>query len=1002
MRRQVLFPVVLLVLIGTGAAYGFNPNEDPSLIGLWTFDEGAGTTAFDLSGKGHDGTLMNGPTWTTGYFGGALNLNASGAAGTGTQYVDCGSHADFNLTSQVTLSAWVYPSRAADTTHECYITKGDTSYALKETNTNGNVEFFIYNSGTWTSAQVTGRTASNNNTWYHLAGTYDGANIKIYLNGVLTATTAYTGPIGTNAANVNIGRDADGGGRRYYRGRIDDVRIYNRALTAEEVQALLVSNQASVPVPGNGATDVARDGQTLRWTPAGGAVKHDVYFGTDATAVSDATASSALLVSAGQDPNTLSLARLELGVTYYWRVDEIGADGAAVKGVVWHFTAEPVSIAIPSSQITATASSSAVPTAGPEKTIDGSGLNSSDQHSSNSADMWLSSGAGPEPAWIQYAFKKTYALDKMLVWNSNDTMESGLGFGAKDVTVEYSTDGTAWTALGDFEFAQAPGAPAYEANTTISFGDVAATFVRLTIHSNWGGLMAQKGLSEVRFLAIPAAARLPVPASGATGVSPFPQAALSWRAGRMAGSHDVYVGTDSNAVAEGTAPMATTSSPAYEAPLNLATTYYWKVVEVNTAETPASWDGDVWSFTTADYVVVDDFERYANESPNRVFQTWIDGLGFSPDEFFPKGSDGNGTGSAVGNDPTLGNVMETTVVHGGGKSMPFFYENPTAAGTSETTRTFAPAQDWTSCAIKTLTLYFYGSVDNTGSAPLWVKLTDASNGSAKVTFGDAGEDVTAVADQAWTEWNMPLGSFKGVNLAKIASITIGIGPGVASGRLFIDDIRLYPDRVIPTPAAPVLVGYWKLDNNAQDSSGNGNDGTLTGGPTYDPAGRIGAALSLDGIDDYVNCGNGASLNITDTVTLSVWVSPSDAGNSQHNPFVGKGDTSYAIKHNVTNVLQFFIYDGTWYSVNGPTLAVDFNHNWHHVAGSYDGTQLKLYVDGKCIAATLRKGVIATNTYNVNIGRNSQNTDRLYNGLIDEVRIYHGVLPKSEIVKLANP
>ncbi|RPJ38414.1 MAG: LamG domain-containing protein, partial [Planctomycetaceae bacterium] len=317
-------------------------------------------------------------------------------------------------------------------------------------------------------------------------------------------------------------------------------------------------------------------------------------------------------------------------------------------------------------------------------------------------------------------------------------------------------------------------------------------------------------------------------------------------------------------------------------------------------------------------------------------------------------------------------------------------------------RTFAEAQDWTSCAIKTLTLYFYGSVDNTGNAPLWVKLTDASNKSAKVTFGDAGEDVTALADQAWTEWNMPLDRFTGIDLTNIASITIGIGPGVAGGRLFIDDIRLYPARVTPTPAAPVLVGHWKLDNNVQDSSGNGNHGTLSGGPTYDAVGRIGAALYLDGVDDYVNCGNGASLNITDAVTLSVWVNPRDAGNAQHNDFVGKGDTSYAIKHNSTNVLQFFIYDGTWYSVNGPVLTADFNNNWHHVAGTYDGTQLKLYVDGKLINGTLRKGVIASSTYNVNIGRNSQNTDRLYNGQIDEVHIYRGALPKSEIVKLANP
>ncbi len=1000
MKRQALLSVVLLVLMGTGTTYGFSPNTDPSLIGYWNLNEGAGTIAHDLSGKGHDGTLMNGPTWTTGYFDAALDLNASGAAGTGTHYVDCGNSADFNLTSQVTVAAWVYPARAAATTHECYVTKGDTSYALKETNTDGNVEFFIYSGGAWHSATLTGRTASNNNTWYHLAGTFDGTNIKIYLNGVLAGTTAFTGPIATNTANVNFGRDADSGGRRYYRGRIDDVRIYNRALTDVEIQSLLVSAQANKPVPANNVTDVPRDGRSLSWTPGFGAVKHDVYFGTDATAVNDAAANSPLLVSAGQDPNTLSLKRLELGTTYYWRVDEVSADGTVAKGFLWRFAAEPVSMAISSSQITATASSSSKASTGPQKTVDRSGLDTAgDLHSNVSTDMWLSSGTGPEPAWIQYAFDKVYPLDKLLVWNSNDALEVIFGFGAKNVTIEYSVDGAAWTPLGDFEFAQAPGTPAYAANTTIPFGGVTAKFVKLTIHSNWGGMVPQKGLSEVRFLAIPAAARLPVPASGATGVIAFPQTALSWRAGRMAGSHEVYVGTDSNAVAAGTTPLATTSVPSYGASLNLATTYYWKVVEVNAVETPAAWDGAVWSFSTASYAVVDDFERYTNDATNRVFQTWIDGVGYT--EPAP-GHPGNGTGSVVGNDPTLGNVMETAIVHGGGKSVPFFYENTAATGTSETTRTLDAPQDWTSCAIKTLMLCFYGSVDNTGSAPLWVKLTDQSNKSAKVTFGDAGEDVTALADQAWTEWNMPLNRFTDIDLTRITSITIGIGPGVAKGRLLLDDIRLYPARDIPVPAAPVLVGHWKLDNNAQDSSGNGNNGTLGGGPTYVTTGRIGAALSLDGVDDYVDCGNAASLNITDTITLSVWINPSDVGNSQHNDFIGKGDTTYALKHNTTNYLQFFIYDGAWRSANSSVLTADFNNNWHHVAGTYDGRQLKLYVDGKLITGTMRTSTISTNTYNVNIGRNSQYPDRLYYGLIDDVRIYRGALPKSEILKMANP
>ena len=94
---------------------------------------------------------------------------------------------------------------------------------------------------------------------------------------------------------------------------------------------------------------------------------------------------------------------------------------------------------------------------GPEKTIDGSGLNANDQHSTAGEQMWLSANDRPAAAWIQYAFDKIYKLDRMLVWNSNQLIETMIGFGAKAVKVEYSTDGTTWTALGDFEFAQANG-----------------------------------------------------------------------------------------------------------------------------------------------------------------------------------------------------------------------------------------------------------------------------------------------------------------------------------------------------------------------------------------------------------------------------------------------------------------------------------------------------------------------------------------------------------------
>jgi hypothetical protein len=138
---------------------------------------------------------------------------------------------------------------------------------------------------------------------------------------------------------------------------------------------------------------------------------------------------------------------------------------------------------------------------GPEKTVDGSGLDKNDGHSTNGADMWLSAGTAPN--WIQYQFDKVYALHELWVWNSNQPIEPFLGFGAKTVKIECSTDGKTWTPLnGVPEFARAPGQPGCVHNTTVNFGGVSAKFVKLTIEKGWGAT-SSTGLSEVRFFYIP-------------------------------------------------------------------------------------------------------------------------------------------------------------------------------------------------------------------------------------------------------------------------------------------------------------------------------------------------------------------------------------------------------------------------------------------------------------------------------------------------------------------
>lgn len=203
-----------------------------------------------------------------------------------------------------------------------------------------------------------------------------------------------------------------------------------------------------------------------------------------------------------------------------------------------------------------------------------------------------------------------------------------------------------------------------------------------------------------------------------------------------------------------------------------------------------------------------------------------------------------------------------------------------------------------------------------------------------------------------------------------------------------------------------LVGCWKLDETdgitAADSSGNGLDGTLVymNPPACWVTGQNNGAIEFDGANDYVDCGNDPLLNITDAVTIAFWVKTDDSGNGQDNPYVAKGDHSYAIKHKSNNNIEFFIYDGTWYTV-WYAVNSSFNDDWHHLAGTYDGSQLKLYIDGEEVDTANHTGSIDTTAYSVNIGRNSEITSRVYEGMMDDVRIYDRALTAEEIAAMAD-
>ncbi len=804
MRAKLVSCLMVLIFVGSASA---------ELVGYWKLDDGAGTKATDRSGKGHHGTLIGAPQWVAGYYRGALQFNGQNS------YVEIPTSSRLEIRGQVTVAAWVNWTNAGDT-WLCILANGQQNgpwenYGLFVNRTS----LFPYFTLSLNDAHVPNQGPNNTivaGRWQHLCGTWDGTTARIYVDGKQVFEQARTGTLTSPRMPLRLGhRNAS---VHYYNGMMDEVAVFDQALTPAEIQAamqgLAPAELAADPSPGDGAVDVPRDA-TLGWTPGKLAATHDVYFGPVFADVNTASRTDKKGVLASQGQADLAFdppGSLAYGQTYYWRIDEVNKapDNTIFKGEVWSFTAEPYGY--PLKPVKATASSYQTGM-GPEKTIDGSGL-TGDLHATEPTTMWLSAGA--KPNWIQYEFDKAYKLHQLAVWNSNQLIESFLGFGAKKVTVETSRDGTTWTTLASVpDFSRGPGTPGYAANTTVDFGGVEAKFVKLTITANWGGMAPQSGLAEVRFSYVPVQARTPQPAATATGVSV--DADLNWRPGREAGSHSVYFGTDPNAWG---AAQKVTDHSFDPGALNFGTKYYWKVDEVNTVTYP----GDLWSFTTQEYRAIDDFESYTDKAGEEVFTAWVDGV-----------TDGR-SNSVVGLTTSVnGTFCDTAIFHGGKQSMPLAYDNTKAPNVSESERTFSPPQDWTSNGAENLVVYFRGSAPGfaetaVGSVVMNAIGTDIWNNGDQFRFAykSLSGDGTMVArvdsisnSNVWAKGGVMIRqNIQGGSVHAFMPITPG-GASAGNGASFQRRLAANGASTNNDSTSLVAAPYWvKIERKGNDFSGS--------------------------------------------------------------------------------------------------------------------------------------------------------------------------------------
>ena len=475
--------------------------------------------------------------------------------------------------------------------------------------------------------------------------------------------------------------------------------------------------QAFNPDPDDGALTAAETWATLSWSPGDSAVSHDVYLGDNFDDVSDGLGDT----FQGNQGDT----ELIVGFPGFPIPDGL------VPGETYYWRVDEVNEADPNSPWKGNIWSFSIP---------------------------AKTAYSPDP--IDGA--EFVDLDATLAWTP--------GFGAKLHTV-YLGD-----SLEDVNDASG-GAPQATATYKPASG-LEAEKVYYWRVDEFDIAETHKG--DIWAFTTPGAVGNLQPANGAVDVQIV--TALGWTPADTAASSDLYFGTDADAVKN-----ATAASPQYvgnralgseshdPGKLDLGANYYWRVDAVYADKTVK---GLLWSFTTAAFIAVDDFESYNDIEPpdpdsNRIFDSWIDGFGTTTN------------GALVGND--LPPYAGQTVVHSGAQAMPYFYDNNLK--TSEATLTLVYPKDWTAEGAARLSLWFRGDAANAAE-----RMFVALNGTAVIYH----DDPAATQIKRWTEWNIDLTAFadQGVNLANVNTITIGFGtknsPAAGgSGQMNFDDIHLY-------------------------------------------------------------------------------------------------------------------------------------------------------------------------------------------------------------------
>lgn len=922
------------------------------LVAAYNFNEGAGSAVTDLSGNGNTGTI-SGATWTTsGKFGNALVFNGNSAV------VTVPNTASLRLTTGMTLEAWVYPT-STPTGWRSVIDKNLDGYYLMASTNVGNRPSV---GGTWVGGNqnTVGPSTLAVNSWTHLAATFDGSTARLFVNGTQVAAQAQTTALVTTSGTLQIGGNSYP--NEFFAGVIDEVRIYNRALTAAELQADMSS-------------------------PAGGAGQ-----GTASAPATADTAAPSAPGSLSAKASSLSQLNLAWGASS----DAVGVTGYRLERCQGAGCTTFTQVAAPSvSSFSDTGLTANTPYTYRVRAVDAAGN--------------LSGYSAP-------ATFNTATFGLVAAYNFNE----GSGTTVTDASGNGNTgtiSGATWASSGKFGNAlvfNGTGAQVTVPNAAslqLTNGMTLEAWVFPTSTPTSWRAVVDKNVDGYFLMASTDQGNRPGVGGtwGSGGQKTYAPSVLGkflWT--HLAATYDgaavrLFVNGTQVASQAQTTPLAVTNGTLQIGGDAYPNEFFAGLIDEVRIYNRALSIADLQIDMNTGIGVAPSADTTAPTVPTGLTATVSSvsqiNLGWNAS------TDGVGvTGYRLERCQGAGCTAFSQVA---APTVPSFVDSGLSANTSYTYRVRATD------AAGNLSGYSSAVSVTTSSSPApdttapTVRISSPASGStvsATTVVTAIASDNIGVAGVQFLLDGVALGAEQGAPYSiSWNTTTSGNGTHTLSARArdaagnatVATNITV---TVSNAQASSGLVAAYNFNEGAgttvTDLSGNGNTGTISGA-TWTTSGKFGKALVFNGTGAQVTVPNAATLRLTTGMTLEAWVYPTSTPNGWR-AVIDKNLDGYYLMAS-TNVGNRPSVGGTWVggkqnTVGPSTLVVNA---WTHLAATFDGATTRLFVNGTQVAAQAQSTALANSTGTLQIGGDSY-PNEFFAGVIDEVRIYNRALSAAEL------